>query len=76
MSDIKEIDLEEIKRWLIRGDHLKIEKKTGVNRSHICNILNGKTRKVNFEVIDAAAEIAIERKSRVINKMDRLKQIR
>lgn len=69
------LDLEEIKRWLQHGDMKWIADKLEIDRSHVSYTLAGKGKKPNLAIIDTAIEKAIERKSKILNGMSRLKQL-
>lgn len=67
------IDLEEIKRWLKRGDIKKIAKDEDVDPSYASRVLSGQFP--NHAIISRALDKAIERKSAIMGKLERLKQI-
>jgi hypothetical protein len=66
--------LSAIRPWLVRGDQLKISKQLRIDRGHVCNILNGKATP-NFDVINTAADIALERATKLQSKKLRLLQL-
>lgn len=72
-TDYPEIDFAEIKRWLEKEDRRALEKDHHISRKHLGVILSGKKR--NMDVIRAAADLAAQRKARVVSGMTRLKQI-
>lgn len=69
------IDLTEIKRWLQRGDIKAIAKDVGVDPSYVSLVLAGKPGCVNHTIIEKAIDKAIERKSAITQKLERLKQL-
>jgi hypothetical protein len=69
------LDLEEIKRWLEHGDMKRIADKLEIDKSYVSYTLAGKARKPNLDIVNAAIEKAIERKSKILNGMSRLKQL-
>jgi hypothetical protein len=68
-----DIDVTEIKRWLIHGDILKISKDTGFVPEYVGAVLKG--RGFNEKILDTAFDMAMERKAKYINKSKRLKDL-
>jgi hypothetical protein len=73
MTALATSDLEEIKKWIQRGDGKTIAEKTGFHKNYVYNVLNG--HHMNAEIICAAADIALERKARVLSKVEKIKQL-
>jgi hypothetical protein len=71
-TEVKEL-LEEIKKWLIRGDIQLIKESLDYTPEYIGDVLRGK--KFNEKIIKAAFDIALERKAKCITQFDRLKKI-
>lgn len=69
------IDLAEVKRWFQRGDIKVIAQQTGLDPSYVSLVLSGKKNYMNQQILEKAIELAIQRKSSVLSKMERLKQI-
>lgn len=70
---MSEVDLNEIKRWLKRGDRQMIANEVGVTPQYVSMVLGG--HHPNHDVIERAIDKAIERKSAISSKMERLKQL-
>lgn len=73
MKTLTGVDLEEIKRWLEHGDQQEIADDAECDPSYVSRVLSGHA--INHAVLDAALEKAIQRKAKILSKMDRLKQL-
>ena len=64
INEINDVDAvktyNQIKKWLKQGDIQELAKKFKLSRSGAYKALTGKTK--HFELVEAAAEMAIERK--------------
>jgi len=68
------LKLEEIQKWLgQRGDYEAIAKTSGYKANYVSKVLNGAFK--NYKIIDAAIDLAIERKTTILQKMERLNSI-
>ena len=73
MSNTPPIDMEEINRWLQRGDKKKIAEELQVDYGWVTKVLAGKY--VNYPIIEKAIALATERKARIMEGMAKLRSI-
>jgi hypothetical protein len=65
--------VEEINKWLWRGDKKKIATSLKYTPEYTCEVLAG--RQYNEDIVDAAFEKAMERKEKHIRQTNRIKQL-